>query len=104
LFKPSRKIIILLSLNGRQKRDSKEAEVREPLISTVQPPRHALCSVHRIENPTPPSAENVPPLGKRPDYLSWDDYFMSVAFLSAMRSKDPSTQVSLIRTFGVLAS
>ncbi|CAH0480379.1 unnamed protein product [Peronospora belbahrii] len=30
---------------------------------------------------------------KRGDYLSWDDYFMSVAFLSAMRSKDPSTQV-----------
>ena len=25
--------------------------------------------------------------------LSWDDYFMSVAFLSSMRSKDPSTQV-----------
>lgn len=31
--------------------------------------------------------------GKRTDYLVWDDYFMSVAFLSAMRSKDPSTQV-----------
>lgn len=30
---------------------------------------------------------------KRADYLVWDDYFMSVAFLSAMRSKDPSTQV-----------
>jgi len=30
---------------------------------------------------------------KRKDYLSWDDYFMSVAQLSAMRSKDPSTQV-----------
>uniref|UniRef100_K3X9Z3 dCMP deaminase n=1 Tax=Globisporangium ultimum (strain ATCC 200006 / CBS 805.95 / DAOM BR144) TaxID=431595 RepID=K3X9Z3_GLOUD len=30
---------------------------------------------------------------KRQDYLSWDNYFMSVAFLSAMRSKDPSTQV-----------
>lgn len=30
---------------------------------------------------------------KRKDALSWDDYFMSVAFLSAMRSKDPSTQV-----------
>ncbi|TYZ59731.1 hypothetical protein PybrP1_003419 [[Pythium] brassicae (nom. inval.)] len=29
---------------------------------------------------------------KRTNYLSWDDYFMSVAFLSAMRSKDPSTQ------------
>jgi len=25
--------------------------------------------------------------------LSWEDYFMSVAFLSAMRSKDPATQV-----------
>jgi deoxycytidylate deaminase len=25
--------------------------------------------------------------------LSWDDYFMSISFLSAMRSKDPSTQV-----------
>lgn len=31
--------------------------------------------------------------GKRMDYLSWDDYFMSIAFLTAMRSKDPSTQV-----------
>ena len=30
---------------------------------------------------------------KRPDYLSWDDYFMCIAALSAMRSKDPSTQV-----------
>jgi dCMP deaminase len=30
---------------------------------------------------------------KRSDYLSWDDYFMGVALLSAQRSKDPSTQV-----------
>ena len=30
---------------------------------------------------------------KRPDYLSWDDYFMAVAQLSAQRSKDPNTQV-----------
>lgn len=30
---------------------------------------------------------------KRTDYLSWDEYFMSIAMLSAMRSKDPSTQV-----------
>ena len=27
------------------------------------------------------------------DYLSWDEYFMGIAYLSAMRSKDPSTQV-----------
>ncbi len=30
---------------------------------------------------------------KREDYLSWDDYFMAVALLSAQRSKDPNTQV-----------
>ena len=30
---------------------------------------------------------------KREDYISWDEYFMSVAMLSAMRSKDPGTQV-----------
>ncbi|XP_076467774.1 deoxycytidylate deaminase-like [Babylonia areolata] len=30
---------------------------------------------------------------KRKDYLSWDEYFMAVAFLSAQRSKDPRTQV-----------
>lgn len=29
----------------------------------------------------------------REDYLSWDEYFMALAKLSAMRSKDPSTQV-----------
>ena len=31
--------------------------------------------------------------GKRTDYISWDEYFMGVAHLSGMRSKDPSTQV-----------
>ncbi|XP_045138164.1 deoxycytidylate deaminase-like isoform X1 [Portunus trituberculatus] len=30
---------------------------------------------------------------KRTEFLPWDDYFMAVAFLSAMRSKDPSSQV-----------
>jgi len=30
---------------------------------------------------------------KRTDYISWDEYFMGVASLSAMRSKDPKTQV-----------
>lgn len=30
---------------------------------------------------------------KRADYISWDEYFMSIAKLSAKRSKDPSTQV-----------
>ena len=30
---------------------------------------------------------------KRSNYLSWDDYFMAMAFLTAQRSKDPNTQV-----------
>jgi dCMP deaminase len=30
---------------------------------------------------------------KRSDYLSWDEYFMGVALLSAQRSKDPNTRV-----------
>lgn len=30
---------------------------------------------------------------KREDYITWDEYFMGVAMLSAMRSKDPGTQV-----------
>ncbi len=30
---------------------------------------------------------------KRSDYLTWDEYFMGIAVLSSMRSKDPSTQV-----------
>ena len=30
---------------------------------------------------------------KRTDYISWDEYFMGVAKMSALRSKDPNTQV-----------
>jgi len=30
---------------------------------------------------------------KRTDYISWDEYFMGIALLSAQRSKDNSTQV-----------
>lgn len=30
---------------------------------------------------------------KRIDYITWDEYFMGVALLSANRSKDPNTQV-----------
>ena len=30
---------------------------------------------------------------KRKDYLKWDEFFMGLAVLSSMRSKDPNTQV-----------
>lgn len=32
-------------------------------------------------------------MDKRKDYISWDEYFMSIAVLTAKRSKDPNTQV-----------
>ncbi len=31
--------------------------------------------------------------GKRENYISWDEYFMAVAKLAGMRSKDPNSQV-----------
>lgn len=30
---------------------------------------------------------------KRENFISWDEYFMGIAQLSALRSKDPNTQV-----------
>ncbi len=30
---------------------------------------------------------------KRQDYISWDEYFMGIAYMASMRSKDPNTQV-----------
>lgn len=30
---------------------------------------------------------------KREDYISWDEYFMGVALITACRSKDPNSQV-----------
>lgn len=45
------------------------------------------------KSPAAAAANGVIKTSKRENYLVWDDYFMSVAFLSAMRSKDPSTQV-----------
>lgn len=35
----------------------------------------------------------MPKSSKREDYINWDEYFMGVAMLSGMRSKDPNTQV-----------
>lgn len=47
-----------------------------------------------VEDKTSPV--NINERRKPGEYLSWDDYFMAVAFLSAQRSKDPSTQVGAV--------
>ena len=49
------------------------------------------------------SSLSSPLLKKRKDYLSWEDYFMAVAFLSAQRSKDPNSQAcTLVRDFEMI--
>jgi hypothetical protein len=60
-----------------------EEEIFSPPPSQLLP--SANCNISK--------SENRKKVMKRKEALSWDDYFMSVAFLSSMRSKDPSTQV-----------
>lgn len=43
-----------------------------------------------------PTIISSAPTPKRAGYITWDSYFMSLAFLSAMRSKDPHTQVGAV--------
>lgn len=50
-----------------------------PMSSSLYAQRHA--------------AEAAAVVSKRADAISWDEMFMAVAFVSAMRSKDPNTQV-----------
>ena len=37
---------------------------------------------------------------QRKDYINWDEYFMGIALLSAMRSKDPNSQVGACLSLG----
>ena len=49
--------------------------------------------IQEIQESKESVSSSTGPLQKRTNAISWDDYFMSVAFLSSMRSKDPNTQV-----------
>eukprot|EP00249_Psilotum_nudum_P008800 c21514_g1_i1 orf=825-1517(-) len=65
-----------------------DEEERLPLVNSSKD--HILgdpiiCNVRGNADASDPS--------KRKSYLSWDDYFMAIAFLSAERSKDPNRQV-----------
>ncbi|CAM6088979.1 unnamed protein product [Calypogeia fissa] len=68
-------------------------------VSAMLEQRDAAGSVERIGG-TPNAGHcsgsgKVDPFNpsKRKGYLSWNDYFMAIAFLSAQRSKDPNRQV-----------
>ena len=62
--------------------------------STSLSSRLSLLDSKPALHPTPAVEEEAAPrVVKRGNALSWDDFFMSMAFLAAQRSKDPSTQV-----------
>ena len=52
-----------------------------------------LTDLHSQQNTENPKQESSCQGQNRKDYLEWQEYFMSIAFLSAQRSKDPRTQV-----------
>ncbi|CAN6313783.1 unnamed protein product [Urochloa humidicola] len=59
--------------------------------STVKPQNLSLAP-NGSDAERPPKQSPFDPT-KRERYISWDDYFMAIAFLSAERSKDPNRQV-----------
>ncbi|XP_022137276.1 deoxycytidylate deaminase isoform X2 [Momordica charantia] len=65
-------------------------------------PRFDLPGNDALSNKAPSQCPFDP--SKRQGYLSWDDYFMAIAFLSAERSKDPNRQVGacLVSQNGVI--
>lgn len=56
-----------------------------------QPSKSYLKENHMSISPKNEASHNN--TAKRRDYISWDEYFMGIAMLSAMRSKDPNSQV-----------
>ncbi|KAH6772073.1 Cytidine/deoxycytidylate deaminase family protein [Perilla frutescens var. hirtella] len=61
------------------------------LFFNCREPRNR-CSQNGVVEKKPSRQNPFDPV-KRKGYLSWDDYFMAIAFLSAERSKDPNRQV-----------
>ncbi|XP_051225839.1 uncharacterized protein [Lolium perenne] len=56
------------------------------------PPRAEPLTVNGSTARSPPAQDHYK-ITKREGFISWDDYFMAIAFLSAERSKDPNRQV-----------
>ena len=71
-------------------KDPDEADVHDHLLFTQEPTLlpSSIDLDYDVPSTSAPTATT-----KRTDAICWDDYFMSVVYLSAMRSKDPNTQV-----------
>lgn len=72
----------------RSKRDKQHERTRN--FSILKHIEEKLAQV-KLDKQIDEPGENDQIASKR--YISWDEYFMSVAMLAARRSKDPSTQV-----------
>ncbi|CAK9199930.1 unnamed protein product [Sphagnum troendelagicum] len=59
-------------------------------LQSLRPNGNGAVCLSKVSSSHKPDPFNP---SKREGYLSWDDYFMSIAFLSAKRSKDPNRQV-----------
>ncbi|KAI3802554.1 hypothetical protein L1987_30690 [Smallanthus sonchifolius] len=61
----------------------------------VNPSKKLLSATSTLKEIPQKNSSSIDPYdpSKRKGYLSWDDYFMAIAFLSAERSKDPNRQV-----------
>lgn len=63
------------------------------LVNSLYQSNNDKNATQKVEKPAEEEAVVEKVSLKRKDYISWDEYFMGVAKLSAMRSKDPNTQV-----------
>ena len=80
----------------RKEHEPEEKEIIQDSEREEENLSKAKDEEHRQQNGCESPSTKKPKLslpGKRTDYLQWQDYFMSIAFLSAQRSKDPSSQV-----------
>lgn len=86
-----------MSANGECKNggslDSEQISSSTPHVNTVSHVPAFGGDSEQIPSSTPHVNTVSPVSAKRCDYLDWTEYFMAVSFLSAMRSKDPVTQV-----------
>lgn len=76
-------------LAGNEVRDQKGPNVNTLYWAHLFKARLCACTMDENKDVAKEAAK------KRSNYLQWDEYFMALAFLSAQRSKDPSSQVGM---------
>mmetsp|Transcript_11429 Transcript_11429/g.27640 ORF Transcript_11429/g.27640 Transcript_11429/m.27640 type:complete len:307 (+) Transcript_11429:231-1151(+) len=93
-YKPSKPSITLdfLAKLSRNLSDESQEPPRNDVVDILTSPKESRARQLLLEEARY-DVSLRPDNGKRKDYISWQDYFMAMAFLTAERSKDPNTQV-----------